>query len=246
MRLQGRRILITGAAKGIGRATAELFAKEGARLALLDIDAAALAAVAKQTGGVALEADVRSEAAIAKAVGEAARAMDGIDGVVNCAGVPGTPAPLDTMRLEDWQDTIQTNLTGTFLVCQKALPWLRKAAGRATIVNLASGQALLPTGGSGAYAASKGGVLTFSKDLSYTLAPDIRVNVVCPGTTDTPMVAGIKKAAPHIITNLLAAVPFKRFAEAGEQAAAILFLTCDESSFVTGTALAVDGGRTRH
>lgn len=246
MRLKGRRILITGAAKGIGRATAELFAKEGAQLALLDIDAAPLKAVAAATGGTVLEADVRSEAAVEKAVAEAARAMGGIDGVVNCAGIAGTPATLEGIKLEHWLDTIQTNLTGTFLVCQKSVPWLRKAAGRASIVNLASGQALLPTGGSGAYAASKGGVLAFSKDLSYTLAPDIRVNVVCPGTTDTPMVAEVKNAAPHIIANLLAGVPFKRFALAGEQAAAILFLTSEESSFVTGTALAVDGGRTRH
>jgi NAD(P)-dependent dehydrogenase (short-subunit alcohol dehydrogenase family) len=246
MRLKGRRILITGAAKGIGQATAELFAREGAKLALLDIDAAPLKLVARATDATALEADVRSETSVDKAVAAAARAMDGIDGVVNCAGVPGSPAQLGEIKLESWQDTILTNLTGTFLVCQKALPWLRKAAGRASIVNLASGQALLPTGGSGAYAASKGGVLAFSKDLSYTLAPDIRVNVVCPGTTDTPMVADVKKLAPQIITNLIAAVPFKRFAQPSEQAAAILFLTSEESSFVTGVALAVDGGRTRH
>ena len=245
MRLKGRRILITGAAKGIGKATAELFAKEGAKLALFDIDAAPLKAVAKETGGLALEADVRSEAAIEEAVAEAARAMGGIDGVVNSAGVSGGAATLEDVKLDDWQNVIRTNLTGTFLVCQKALPWLKKA-GRATIVNLASGQALLPTGGSGAYAASKGGVLTFSKDLAVTLAPGIRVNVVCPGTTDTPMVAAVKSASPAIIANLLAAVPFKRFAEAGEQAAAILFLTSEDSSFVTGVALAVDGGRTRH
>ena len=89
-------------------------------------------------------------------------------------------------------------------------------------------------------------MLTFSKDLAVTLAPGIGVNVVCPGTTDTPMVAAVKSASPAIITNLRAAVPFKRFAQAGEQAAAILFLTSEDSSFVTGVALAVDRGRTRH
>jgi NAD(P)-dependent dehydrogenase (short-subunit alcohol dehydrogenase family) len=245
MRLKGRRILITGAASGIGRATAELFVKEGAKVALLDIDSVNLERVAAATGGFAVEADVRSEAALKSAMHRIADALGGIDGLVNSAAIADT-APFGSMDMARWNDVINTNLTGTVMVCQLALPWLRRND-HATIVNLASGQALYPVGASASYSASKGGVLTFSKDISIVLAPKIRVNVVCPGTTDTPMVrAFLTDESRHIIDNLVSSVPFKRLAEPIEIANAILFLTGDESSFVTGTAVAIDGGRTRH
>lgn len=244
MRLKGRKILITGAANGIGEATARLFAKEGAKLALLDIQGNAVRTVARAVGGTPLEADVRDAGSVKQAVNDAARALGGINGIVNCAGIADASA-FHEVTLDVWEDVIRTNLTGTFLVCRAALPFLKKAK-NATIVNLASGQALLPTGASDAYAASKGGVLLFSRNLSVTLAPKIRVNVVCPGTTETPMVAAVKKASPATIQTLLSSVPFGRLGAPSEQATTILFLTGDESSFVTGAALAVDGGRTRH
>ena len=245
MRLKDRRILITGAASGIGRASAEIFAREGAKLALLDIDSANLEKVAKATGGTAIVADVRSEPAVKAAIEKAAKAMGGIDGVVNAAGV-ASAMPLATTTLEEWHRVIETNLTGTFLVCRDALPWLQKAE-QASIVNLASGQALHPTGASACYAASKGGVMAMSKDICNDLAPKIRVNVICPGTTDTPMVAALRTPEhSHVVERLLSTVPFKRLGEAVEIANAILFLTSNEASFVTGVSLAVDGGRTRH
>jgi NAD(P)-dependent dehydrogenase (short-subunit alcohol dehydrogenase family) len=245
VRLHNRRILITGAASGIGRATAELFVAAGARVGLLDFNRTQLDSVCSATGGLPLFADVRDETQVQQAVAEMATELGGIDGLVNSAGIADGTL-LEKTTLAQWRDVLETNLTGTFLVCREAMPWLRKAA-QATIVNLASGQALLPTGNSAAYSASKGGVLAMSKDLACQVAPSIRVNVICPGTTDTPMVRALMAPETHhIIDRLVAAVPLQRLAEAREIASAILFLTSHDSSFMTGTAIAVDGGRTRH
>jgi NAD(P)-dependent dehydrogenase (short-subunit alcohol dehydrogenase family) len=244
-RLKDRRILITGAAMGIGQATARLFRGEGAQVAMLDRDAAALAPAARELGAQGFACDVADAAAVEKAVDDAARAMGGIDGVVNCAGI-SQAIPFGDITLERWQQIIGVNLTGTFLVCRSALPWLRKNE-RATIVNLASAQALLPTAGSGVgYAASKGGVMLLSKALAAELAPAIRVNVICPGITDTPMVKGVMEQSAGTIEGVYAGNMIKRPSSPEEQAQAILFLTSHESSFVDGVVLAVDGGRSRH
>jgi NAD(P)-dependent dehydrogenase (short-subunit alcohol dehydrogenase family) len=246
MRLKGRRILITGGAKGIGLATAKLFAAEGAKLALLDYDAGALATAAEATRGTPLACDLSDIKATEQAVERAAGAMGGIDGVVSCAAI-SVPRPLSELTIEHWQKTIAINLTGTFVVCKAAVPWLQKNEW-ATIVNVASAQALLPTAGAGIdYAASKGGVLLFSKMLATELAPKIRVNVVCPGITDTPMVQTIlENQDPKLIEGVYATNMIKRPSTADEQARGILFLTSEESSFVDGIALAIDGGRSRH
>ena len=236
-RLQGRRILITGAASGIGRRTAELFAAEGAALTLLDCDRKRLAEVARETGGAAVEADVSQEASVLRAVDQGASAMGGIDGVVNAAGIVIHGSVLD-VGLADWQLVLGVNLTGTYLVVRCCLPWLAKAP-FATIVNIASGQGLLPNNpGMTAYAASKGGVVNLTRALAAELAPSIRVNSVCPGMVDTPMTAGLERDLDRYALG--------RIAEPLEIAQAILFLTSTESSFVTGAALAIDGGRTFH
>jgi NAD(P)-dependent dehydrogenase (short-subunit alcohol dehydrogenase family) len=236
-RLQGRRILITGAASGIGRKTAELFASEGAALALLDRNREGLAEVARETRGLALEADISKEPPVARAVEQSAAAMGGIDGVVNAAGIVIHGSVLD-VGVEDWQRVLDVNLTGTYTVVRCCLPWLKKAP-FATIVNIASGQGLLPnTPNMTAYAASKGGVVNLTRALAAELAPSIRVNSVCPGMVDTPMTAGLQRETDRYA--------MKRIAEPLEIAQAILFLTSAESSFVSGSALAVDGGRTFH
>jgi NAD(P)-dependent dehydrogenase (short-subunit alcohol dehydrogenase family) len=236
-RLQGRRILITGAASGIGRETAELFANEGAALALLDRDSAGLAEVARETRGLSVEADVAQEASVARAVEQGAGAMGGIDGVVNAAGIVIHGSVLD-VGVPDWQRVLDVNLTGIYIVVRCCLPWLTKAP-FATIVNIASGQGLLPnTPNMTAYAASKGGVVNLTRALAAELAPSIRVNTVCPGMVDTPMTAGLQRQMDRYA--------MKRIADPLEIAHAILFLTSAESSFVTGAALAVDGGRTFH
>ena len=236
-RLQGRRILITGAASGIGQRTAELFAAEGAALTLLDCDRKRLASVGRETGGTAVEADVTQEPSVTRAVEQGAGAMGGIDGVVNAAGIVIHGSVLD-VGLADWKLVLDVNLTGTYIVVRCCLPWLVKAP-FATIVNIASGQGLLPNNpGMTAYAASKGGVVNLTRALAAELAPSIRVNSVCPGMVDTPMTAGLERDLDRYALG--------RIAEPLEIAQSILFLTATESSFVTGAALAVDGGRTFH
>jgi NAD(P)-dependent dehydrogenase (short-subunit alcohol dehydrogenase family) len=236
-RLEGRRVLITGAASGIGRRTAELFAAEGAALILLDCNREGLAEVARETRGLAVEADVTLEASVAHAVEQGAAAMGGIDGVVNAAGIVIHGSVLD-VGVAAWQRVLAVNLTGTYIIVRCCLPWLVKAP-FATIVNIASGQGLLPnTLNMTAYAASKGGVVNLTRALAAELAPSIRVNSVCPGMVDTPMTAGLKRETDRYA--------MKRIADPLEIAQAILFLSSAESSFVTGAALAVDGGRTFH
>jgi NAD(P)-dependent dehydrogenase (short-subunit alcohol dehydrogenase family) len=236
-RLQQRRLLITGAASGIGRRTALLFAAEGAALTLLDRSVDGLTEVARETGGLAVEADVTDEGSVAHAVERSAAAMGGIDGVVNAAGIV-IRGPVLEVAVVDWRRVIEVNLTGIYIVVRCCLPWLAKATG-ATIVNIASGQGLLPNRPEmTAYAASKGGVVNLTRALAAELAPAIRVNSVCPGMVDTPMTAdGPRDVTPYAL---------KRIADPLEIAHAILFLTSSESSFVTGAALAIDGGRTFH
>jgi NAD(P)-dependent dehydrogenase (short-subunit alcohol dehydrogenase family) len=236
-RLQGRRILITGAASGIGRKVAELFANEGAAAALLDRNRDGLAEVVRETRGFAVEADVTQEPSVSRAVEQGAGAMGGIDGIVNAAGIVIHGSVLD-VGVADWQRVLDVNLTGAYIVVRCCLPWLKKAP-FATIVNIASGQGLLPnTPNMTAYAASKGGVVNLTRALAAELAPSIRVNSVCPGMVDTPMTAGLQRETDRYA--------MKRIADPLEIAQAILFLTSAESSFVTGAALAVDGGRTFH
>jgi NAD(P)-dependent dehydrogenase (short-subunit alcohol dehydrogenase family) len=236
-RLNGRSILITGAASGIGRRTAELFAAEGAALTLLDLKGEAVAEIAGKTRSLAVAADVTQEAPVAHAVEQAAAAMGGIDGVVNAAGIVVYGSVLE-VGVAAWQRVLDVNLTGTYIVVRCCLPWLLKAAS-ATIVNIASGQGLLPnTPNTTAYAASKGGVVNLTRALAAELAPSIRVNSVCPGLVDTPMTAGLERDVSRYA--------LERMADPLEIAQAILFLTSAESSFVTGAALAVDGGRTFH
>jgi NAD(P)-dependent dehydrogenase (short-subunit alcohol dehydrogenase family) len=245
-RLAGRKIAITGGASGIGRATAELFSREGAAVAVLDRDAAQAEAVARSVGGAAFAVDVSDAAEVARVMAAAAGALGGLDGLVNAAGVFINRGVMETGP-EIWQQTIAVNLTGTFLCVQAAMPFLRQAD-HSTIVNIGSGVGLLPTGGGAtAYVASKGGVIALTRGLAAELAPSIRVNVVCPGAVETPMTEGtLRDATGSVVPAIVGRYALGRPAAAEEIAAAILFLTSHDSSFVTGITLAVDGGRTFH
>ena len=242
-RLAGRKIIITGGASGIGRATARLFRREGAAVAILDRSDNAAKAVADEIGAVAIACDVSDPSSVSAAVNKAAEAMGGLDGVINAAGVLAETGIADTTA-EVFSRTVAVNLTGTFLA---AAPLIQKA-GRGTIVNIASGVGLMPTGpGSVAYVASKGGVVALTKSVAMELAPNIRVNSVCPGAVETAMTAGyIRTPAGDPNPAITARYAMGRHAQPEELAAAILFLTSDESSFMTGIALPVDGGRTFH
>jgi NAD(P)-dependent dehydrogenase (short-subunit alcohol dehydrogenase family) len=249
--MQNRRVIITGAGSGIGRATALLFAAEGAKVAILDRDRAGAEETARQCGGVAFETDVASEESVNRTVEQAAAALGGIDGVVNAAGVPYTAAFKKT-SFADWQRVIGVNLNGPFLVCKAALAHLKEASS-ATIVQISSGAALQPYPGASAYAASKAGLLNFNRVLAKELAPAIRCNVICPGPIDTPMLAGrgntgLKEGArePELIDRTLQLLALKRKGKPEEVAKVALFLSCDDSSFMTGSTLVVDGGRIYH
>jgi NAD(P)-dependent dehydrogenase (short-subunit alcohol dehydrogenase family) len=249
--LAGRRILITGAAKGIGLASVARFLAEGASLAALDRDETALAAMRSRFDGGkirTLKADVADPAAVAAAIADGAEALGGLDGVVNAAGLD-LVADIEAMALTDWNRLLAVNLTGPMLVTQAAFPHLR-AAGGGTIVNVSSGAGLSPLKHRTAYCASKAGLQMASKALAMEAAEfGIRVNVVCPGAVETGLFrSGIDASAdPHAAYEAVRArYALQRIAAPEEIAAAILWLTSAESSYVTGTAIAVDGGRTFH
>lgn len=249
--LAGRRILITGAAKGIGLATVERFVTEGARIAAVDRDEAALAALAGRFSHKQLQtawADVADPSSVTAAVAESAAALGGLDGVVNAAGID-LIADIEAMALADWNRIIAVNLTGPMLVMQAAYPHL-KAAGGGTIVNVSSGAGLSPLKHRTAYCGSKAGLQMASKALAMEAAEfGIRVNTICPGAVETELFrSSIDGAADPVAAYeaVRARYALQRVAAPDEIAAAILWLTSAESSYVTGTAIAVDGGRTFH
>lgn len=236
-RLDGRRVVITGAASGIGRATALRVIEEGATPILLDIDADAARLTLGDAIGHVFEVDITDHEAVEKAVIDAVDVLGGIDGLVNCAGIMLTGAT-DVFSYEDWHKTINVNLTGSFNLAKACIPYLKAQSGSA-IVNIASATGLLPNSpGTVAYAASKGGVIAMSKALAADLAPSVRVNCVCPGLVDTPMGAGFLQNTGNYA--------LRRPADPAEIANAVLFLLSDEASYVTGAVLAADGGRSFH
>lgn len=193
--------------------------------------------IAQATNAYAFCADVTDETAVSLAMKQAAEAMGGIDGIVNTVGVMLRGSVLD-VEVTEWRRVIDINLTGAYILVRSALPWL-KASANSTIVNVGSGQSLLANSADRtAYSASKGGVLNLTRALAAELAPAIRANTVCPGLVDTPMASGVQGNVGNYALG--------RMARPEEIAEAILFLTSHESSYVTGAALAVDGGRSFH
>jgi len=254
MRLEGRRILITGAASGIGWATATLFRAEGAAVALLDCDAEKLdQAVGKMGRGegpavTSIAVDFSEDAQVPPAIDRAAEALGGLDGLVGAAGID-LMCPFDQMTGADWRRILDVNLTGAFNATHAALPHLRKA-GNGTIIHIASGAALRPLAARSAYCASKAGLVMFAKTLAVDLAPDdIRVNAICPGIIDTPLFRQSFETAedPEVeLERILERYLIQRPGQPEDIAGAALFLSSSESAHITGTALAVDGGRTFH
>jgi 3-oxoacyl-[acyl-carrier protein] reductase len=246
--LDGKRALVTGAARGIGRATAERLAGEGARVALVDIDSDALAeaASALPSDALALVADVRDEAALRGAVERATSALDGLDVVVPNAAIQlvGSDDRADLLDREVWQETVDVNLTGAFLTAKHGARALL-ANGGGAVVFIAS-----PAGTHGiarglqAYSASKAGIVGLVRAMSADYASDaIRVNGVLPGITETPMNRWWTEDATTR-EQVLAPVPLGRAARAEEIAAVAAFLASDDASYVTGALWTVDGGLT--
>ncbi len=238
-KLDGRRILVTGAASGMGLAIARMFAEEGASMALLDLNEAGAQATAQDIGASGFGCDVADRAAVNAVVGRVAEEMGGIDGIINAAGVL-TIKPFGELDPASWDRMLAINLTGPFNVVHAALPFLQ-AAPSATIVNIASTSALIPMAGTTGYSASKAGLAMFTKCLAFDLGPAIRANTICPGVIATEMTRYLWENAEHT-ARASERVALKRLGQPEDVARAALFLSCDDSAFTTGTELPVDGG----
>ncbi|WP_162527120.1 SDR family NAD(P)-dependent oxidoreductase [Sphingomonas solaris] len=238
-RLTGRKILITGAASGMGLAIAEKFAAEGAALALLDRNAAGVEAAAGAIGAQGYGCDVTLREAVNEVVTRADEALGGIDGIVNAAGILDIK-PFADLDPASWDRMIAVNLTGPYNVVHAALP-LMQAAGDATIVNIASTSAIMPLPGTTGYSASKAGLLMFTRCLGMDLGPSIRANVICPGVIQTEMTRYLWENPEHS-ARAADRVALKRLGTVEDVAQAALFFSTADSAFTTGAMLPVDGG----
>jgi NAD(P)-dependent dehydrogenase (short-subunit alcohol dehydrogenase family) len=249
--LDGKAIMITGAASGIGRATAQEAAAEGAKLLLCDVDDEGGGAVAAEIGEAATyrSCDVTDEAQVKDAVAATIAELGRIDGAFNCAGILGVVGNIGELPLDGWKRLIEVDLNGVFL-CTKHQVNAMVAQGSGAILNMASAAGLIGWPGASGYVAAKHGVVGLSKAAALEYAEQgVRVNAICPSYTLTPMVE--KDLFEDTLGNdeeLIAAAranhPIGRFAQPGEIADAATWLLSDKASFVTGIAMAVDGGYT--
>ncbi|MBS1863625.1 MAG: glucose 1-dehydrogenase [Actinobacteria bacterium] len=237
-RLAGKVCVITGTASGIGACSARLFADEGATVVGIDLDAEQAA------GALTIAADVAEEAEVRAAMDRAVEEYGRIDVLMNNAGInPTDDGSVTETSLGSWQRVQDVNLRGVFLCCKHAIPHMLEAGG-GSVVNVASFVAVMGAAVSQAsYTASKGAVLSLSRELGVEFAArGVRVNALCPGPVDTPLLKELFAKDPERAAKRLVHVPMGRFGEPEEIAAAALFLASEESSFVTASTFMVDGG----
>lgn len=245
-RFTDKSAFITGAGSGIGRAAALRLAAEGATVACADIDlpsAEATVEMIEQVGGkgLALQCDVAEEASMVNAAAEAARLVGRIDILFNNAGV-AVRLPVGEQDVEGLDRVLRVNIRGAFLCAKSVLPYLTRPGG--VIINTASIVGLVGVRNRAAYSLSKGALITLTKNMALDYAPEgIRVNAVCPGFVDTGMTKGLF-ADTEKAERIRLMHPLGRFATADDIAAAVAFLASDDAAFITGQALAVDGGFT--
>ena len=234
--MQDKRLLITGGTSGIGAATARLALERGARVHVLDVASMTFEHPRLTSSRV----DISDLDSVRTATEKAADALGGFDGLANVAGISVRAGKLENTDFGLWRRTLEINLMGALHVAECALPALRQREG-ASIVNVASGVALRPFAGTSAYAASKSALITLSKVWAMELGPTIRVNVVCPGPIETPMLSirGERKLDPDLYA-------LRRLGQADEIARTVLFLLSDEASYITGSVITADGGRAYH
>ena len=252
-RFEGRRVLVTGAGSGIGRATACMLAFEGARVAATDLRIETVEETARQAGGeiLALSLDVTSEADWERTLAELTERWDGVDALVHSAGL-SFAKPTIEMSLEEWRRVMAVNLDGAFLGVKHCLKAMSGHGGSLVLVASASG--LKAAAGASVYAASKAALLHFARCAALEAAPlGIRVNTVCPAGVETAMwedqpffqsLAQQKGSEAAAYAELAASTPLRRFARPDEIAQAICYLVSDEAAYVTGAELVIDGGYT--
>jgi NAD(P)-dependent dehydrogenase (short-subunit alcohol dehydrogenase family) len=248
-RLSGKSCLITGAASGIGKECAKAFAKEGACLTLVDRDKNALEKLLNELTPnekiEAIDADVTNEAQISAAVNKAIEKFGYLNAAVNCAGIfPDDDGGLLETRIATWDKVMEVNLKGIFLCCREEIKAML-TCGQGSVVNIASFVALMGAATAQvAYTASKGAVLSFSREIAVEYArKKIRVNAICPGPIETPLLKTLLSDEVRRQRRLVH-IPMGRFGQAHEIAMGALFLISDESSFITGASLVIDGGIT--
>lgn len=233
-RLEGKVVVITGAAQGIGLTVAQIFAREGATVIAADIKPAS-----ESDGFDIQQLDVSSPADWSRVAGSVVAKHGRIDVLVNNAGIVGCYETLDGTDLDSWQKVLSVNLTGSFLGIQAVLPSMR-AMRKGSIINFSSMWGIVGVAGAAAYAAAKGGVRNMTKNAAVTYAPEnIRVNSVHPGLIRTPLVTG---QSDEMNAGIIAKTPMGRMGTPEEVANVCLFLASDESSFMTGSELVIDGG----
>ncbi|GAA4213724.1 MULTISPECIES: 3-oxoacyl-ACP reductase [Microbispora] len=243
-RLQDRVAVITGAGSGIGLATARRFAEEGAKVVVADLDETAGAKAADEVGGLFVRVDVANEDDVARMYRTASEEFGSVDIAFNNAGIspPDDDSILET-GIDAWRRVQEVNLTSVYLCCKHVIPYMRRQ-GKGSIINTASFVAVMGSATSQiSYTASKGGVLAMSRELGVQFAREgIRVNALCPGPVDTPLLRELFAKDPERAQRRLVHVPIGRFARAEEIAAAVAFLASDDASFITASEFLVDGG----
>ncbi|HEX2894701.1 MAG TPA: 3-oxoacyl-ACP reductase [Marmoricola sp.] len=243
-RLASRTAVITGGCSGIGLATARRFAEEGAQVVVADIDDARGEQVAEEIGGLYVHTEVTDKEQVDALFRTAKDTYGSVDIAFNNAGIspPEDDSILDT-DLEAWRRVQEVNLTSVYLCCKAALPYMLEQK-RGSIINTASFVAVMGAATSQiSYSASKGGVLSMSRELGVQFAREgVRVNALCPGPVNTPLLQELFAKDPERAARRLVHVPIGRFAEPEEIANAVLFLASDEASFITANTFLVDGG----
>jgi 3-oxoacyl-[acyl-carrier protein] reductase len=245
MRLDGKTALVTGAGSGIGKCIAETYAREGARVALADINGEAAKSAARAIGNnaIALRVDVSKKADIDGVVGETVAAFGALDILVNNAGATHSNKPMLEIDEVEYDRIFAINVKGIFLACQAAVPVFRQRGG-GVIINIGSTAGLRPRPGLSAYNATKGAVHVLTKSLAVELAPDgIRVCAIAPVATETPLLPSFLGPAPGMREKFIATIPLGRLALPQDIADAALFLASAEAKFITGNIMEVDGGR---
>lgn len=245
--LDGKRIFITGAASGMGRALAKIVVEQGASVALFDINAAGLKETAASVGDAPavamITADLTEWAAVERGVAQAASELGGVDAVCNVAGWD-EPGRFWEQPLDFWEKIVAINLWSTLYMCRATVPLLI-AQESGTIVNVASDAGRVGSKGETVYAAAKGGVIALTKSLAREVAPySVTVNCVCPGPTLTPLLQAEMESTPKLIDKLVRAIPLRRVADPSEPAGVVAFLASSAASYMTGQTVSVSGGLT--